>query len=85
MDDVDRTSVVESASSVIFSTDGEGQVTYANAAARELLGREPGEIVGTPCTAYVHPDDLTKTHEAWERVAAGERVCGAQLRVRHHR
>ena len=58
-------------------------MTYANAAARELLGREPGEIVGTPCTAYVHPDDLTKTHEAWERVAAGERVCGAQLRVRH--
>ncbi|MGB2710028.1 MAG: EAL domain-containing protein [Conexibacter sp.] len=36
----------------------DGTYRYASAAARELLGYEPSDLVGTWCYDYFHPDDV---------------------------
>jgi len=54
----------------------DGTYRYASAAARDLLGYEPEELVGTSAYDYFHPDDLPKVGIA-RRGALG----GAAFRV----
>lgn len=41
----------------IVCTDAEGRLSYTSAAVRDLLGYEPGELLGTEVLSLVHPDD----------------------------
>jgi PAS domain S-box-containing protein len=38
----------------------DGTYRYVSAAAKELLGYEPGELIGTSSSDYFHPDDVAK-------------------------
>jgi len=44
---------------------------YASAAAKELLGYEPDELVGTSAYDYFHPDDVAKVSLAHQSTLAG--------------
>jgi len=49
----------------------DGTYRFASAAARELLGYEPGELVGTWAYDYFHPDDVPKVSGVHRSVLDG--------------
>jgi PAS domain S-box-containing protein len=49
----------------------DGTYRYASAAAKELFGYEPSELVGTWAYDYMHPDDISKISLAHQSVLAG--------------
>jgi PAS domain S-box-containing protein len=49
----------------------DGTYRYASAAAKELLGYEPSELVGTWAYDYFHPDDVSNISLAHQSVLAG--------------
>ncbi len=50
-------SLIQNSSDVTMIIDEEGLYRYLSPAVTELLGYQPGELVGTRATDYVHPDD----------------------------
>ena len=50
-------SLIQNSSDVTMIIDEEGLYRYLSPAVTELLGYEPGELIGTRATDYVHPDD----------------------------
>lgn len=62
--------LAENASEVLMMTSSSRMVTYASAAAQEVLGRTPAELVGVVVLDLVHPDDralveAAMTHAEW--------------------
>jgi PAS domain S-box-containing protein len=49
----------------------DGTYRYASAAAKELLGYEPSELVGTWAYDYFHPDDVSRIALAHQSVLSG--------------
>jgi PAS domain S-box-containing protein len=49
----------------------DGTYTYASAAAKELLGYEPSELVGTWAYDHIHPDDINKISLVHQSALAG--------------
>lgn len=52
----------------------DGIIKYANPHAITILGYLPEEIIGTPMHNYIHPDELPKVVERYNRRMAGEEV-----------
>ncbi len=52
--------LVESIDQVIFSLDVKGTFTYVSPVVEKLSGYTPAEIVGSPFSRFVHPDDLAR-------------------------
>ena len=62
--------LAENASEVLIMTSSTRAVTYASAAAHDVLGRSPAELVGVAVLDLVHPDDralveAAMTHAEW--------------------
>ena len=66
----------------IIEGDKDGVMTFANAAWCGIAGVTPGDVVGKPLPALVHPDDLPVTTAAWERSIAEQRQYYHQVRMR---
>ncbi len=49
----------------------DGTYRYASAAAKELVGYEPSELIGTWAYDYFHPDDVSKISLAHQSALAG--------------
>ena len=49
--------LAENAGDLITSIDANGLRTYVSPSCRGLLGYEPGELIGEPAIAIIHPDD----------------------------
>ena len=59
-------------------------IEYVNPILAEIAGYTVEELVGTPFTHYVHPDDLPKVVDLYERRMAGEDVAPIyEIVVRH--
>jgi PAS domain S-box-containing protein len=63
--------LVENSTDLILVTDGEGRISYANRAARDLLGYEPEEMIGDSLAAYVAPEFEAEVASITERAARG--------------
>jgi PAS domain S-box-containing protein len=63
--------LVETSTDLILVTDGLGRISYANRAARELLGYEPEEMVGAGFAAFVAPQFEAEAASVAERAARG--------------
>ncbi len=50
-------SLIQNSSDTTMVIDDEGISTYASPAVTQLLGFEPGELIGLVATDFVHPDD----------------------------
>ncbi|KZE34325.1 diguanylate cyclase domain-containing protein [Crenobacter luteus] len=55
----------------ICVVDAEGRFLFVSAAAERIFGYTPGEMVGQPMTALIHPDDLDRTLQAARDIMAG--------------
>jgi two-component system NtrC family sensor kinase len=52
----------------------DGQVKYANSRQAEMWGGSVEEIIDTPFVNYVHPDDIPRIVDLYNRRTAGEKV-----------
>jgi len=49
-------------------------IKYINTRSSEMLGYPPKQMIGTPITEYIHPDELQRFIYRYERRMAGEHV-----------
>ncbi len=75
--------VVNHSPDVICTIDAEGIFTWINEASNRLWGYTPKEIIGTPFTNYVHPDDANKSLKISEAVMSGQTVFDFENRYIH--
>ncbi len=70
--DIDFKRVVDLAPVPMVWVDARGVLTYANAAAAELMGCTVEELVGSDSLTLYAPEDRQGAAELWERARAGE-------------
>jgi diguanylate cyclase (GGDEF)-like protein/PAS domain S-box-containing protein len=56
----------------VFVVDGDNQIVFVSDACEALLGYRADELIGTPITDYMHPDDLADTRDSILRVMDGQ-------------
>ncbi|QGT79395.1 diguanylate cyclase [Guyparkeria halophila] len=56
----------------VFVVDADNQIVFVSDACEALLGYRAEELIGTPITDYMHPDDLEATHDSIGRVMSGQ-------------
>ncbi len=56
----------------VFVVDQDNQIVFVSDACESLLGYLPNELIGTPITNYMHPDDLAATQDSIDRVMDGK-------------
>ncbi len=64
--------IVDESLDVICSLDREGRFVHVSAAAEQVWGYRPEELIGRVARDLTHSDDLERTREAMERVMQGE-------------
>src|SRR5881398_2478792 len=74
-------SLVDGVRDVIFALSPGGEVTSLNPAFEEMTGFPPGEWVGRPFEALVHPEDVPLALELFGRVLRGEPRPTIQFRI----
>jgi diguanylate cyclase (GGDEF)-like protein/PAS domain S-box-containing protein len=65
---------------MIMLVDGCGAVVRANAAARDVLGYAPRDLIGRPCREFLHPDDAAVFDTLLGGVRAGVPCREQELR-----
>ncbi len=74
-------SLVETSNDLIWSLDGEGRWTYANAAAaRRIYGREVAELLGRPLHELIAPEVRERDVAVFRRVQQGKAVYSYETR-----
>jgi PAS domain S-box-containing protein len=58
--------LVTSSPDLIWSADGEGRFTFMSDAVRDLLGREPEELIGHHFSEVIAPGSLAVATERWQ-------------------
>jgi diguanylate cyclase (GGDEF)-like protein/PAS domain S-box-containing protein len=56
----------------VFVVDGHDEIVFVSDACETLLGYRADEMIGTPITDYMHPDDLAATQASIYRVMNGQ-------------
>lgn len=56
----------------VFVVDRDNQIVFVSDACEALLGYLPCELIGTPITDYMHPDDLAITRASIMKVMNGQ-------------
>lgn len=72
--------LVENLDDVVYTVDPSGVITFVNSAVKRLFGYEPDELLGTPYTAFVHPDDVDAITDAFRDLLAN-RLYPSEYRV----
>jgi two-component system phosphate regulon sensor histidine kinase PhoR len=62
---------IENLNDVLFTVDNAGIFTYLNSAIEGITGYGRNEVLGTPFTKYIHPDDLQGLLKDMEETIAG--------------
>lgn len=75
--------VVRGAVEAIALVGPDGAVSYANPSWREMLGVEPGELVGGSLDRLTTPEDQPRLAAAVAGALAGTRAVGEHVRLRH--
>ncbi|MGE8498910.1 MAG: diguanylate cyclase domain-containing protein [Pseudomonas sp.] len=56
----------------VFVVGNDDQIVFVSDACNALLGYRADELIGTPITRYMHPDDLIATRASINRVMSGQ-------------
>ncbi|NWE39084.1 diguanylate cyclase [Pseudomonas yamanorum] len=56
----------------VFVVDSDNQIVFVSDACEALLGYRADELIGTPITNYMHPEDLARTRASIVRVMNGK-------------
>ena len=72
--------LVEDINDVIYALDADGILTYASPATEPFLGYHPREVMGRHYSSFIHPEDLPKLVQIFEKLLTGQRQV-AEYRV----
>ena len=77
--------IVENANDIFVLLDpATGKFSYLSPKVADLLGYTPDEMEGKSFEPFLHPDDISKCQEVFNRViTTGEKQLGVEHRVRH--
>jgi PAS domain S-box-containing protein len=75
--------LAEHAPELISEFDDRGRYTFANASFRDLLGRDPKSLIGTPPEPLIHPDDLAASRAGMAGAFLERGTARALHRLRH--
>jgi PAS domain S-box-containing protein len=78
-------SLIENTSDWIWELDEYGNFTYASPKARELLGYEPGELLGTSPFALMPDDEAARVAAVFEPIAAARQPFTGMENTNRHR
>ena len=56
----------------VFVVDADNQIVFVSDACEDLLGYRADELIGTPITDYMHPEDMPATRASMVRVMSGQ-------------
>ena len=74
----------DASSDMVQQLDLRGRRRYVSAAASEILGYEPADLVGTHPVEFIHPDDAERVGGWIDELLAGERDQARSIhRIRH--
>lgn len=65
--------------------DGSAVIRFADADICQILGFEPGELVGMRSLQLIHPDEQDRAVETWMDMVTRTGGAGTRLRARHRR
>jgi PAS domain S-box-containing protein len=74
-------SLVENINDVVLVLGREGRIEYVSPAISRQSGYTPEELTGRSFAEFVHPEDLQKILERWERLQLGEDLQGSDYRL----
>ena len=63
--------VMDQSLDIICSLDSEGRFLSVSAACERVWGYRPAELIGRPCTDFIHPDDVERTRGLAPELVAG--------------
>ena len=76
--------LLESCNEVVMVVDAAGAIQYENPGAGVVLGYGATERIGRSSFDFVHPDDVAKVRDAYQRILRGAgRQVQAEFRMRH--
>jgi PAS domain S-box-containing protein len=75
--------LADHAPELISEFDDRGRYTFANAAFRELLGRDPRSMLGTTPEELIHPEDLETSRRGLARALTRQSAASRLHRLRH--
>jgi PAS domain S-box-containing protein len=67
---------------MVFSAHPNGSIEFVNRRWLDFTGHNAGEVLDDAWRNIVHPDDLTRTAEAWQRGMASGQDVNMELRLR---
>jgi PAS domain S-box-containing protein len=77
--------VTDNATDLIVRLDLAGKLIYVSPSSRTVLGYAPEEMIGTPFTNYVHPDDVKPTTRAFKNLISDNPSLRAKIEYRARR
>lgn len=76
-------SLVENANDIIYRLTPDGAFAYVSPQWKWILGHEISEIIGKNFETFVHPEDLSKCRDYFEKIMDTGARIGMEYRVRH--
>lgn len=77
-------SLVENANDVIYSLTPKGEISYISPKFADVLGYNISDYMGKPFSLLMHPDDVKKSIELFQKgLKSGQRESGLEFRMRH--
>jgi diguanylate cyclase (GGDEF)-like protein/PAS domain S-box-containing protein len=74
-------SLVQNSSDMITVVDTDGRVLFETPSVTQVLGYQPGDLLGTDINRIVHPDDAASVHDSFVRVVR-EHMTTARVECR---
>jgi len=68
---------------IITEIDLDGTFSYVSPRVYNIFGYRPEEVIGNQFFGYIHPDDMPKIMEAFEKAVGGEEIVSEEYRIRH--
>ncbi len=75
--------LVENLADVVIELDDKGRLAWLSPSVATVLGRRPEDLVGTPATPLVHPDDLPAIIEGLAEAYETMEIVVFSYRLRH--
>lgn len=75
--------LAENTADLVTSLDANGVRTFVSPASRDILGREPSELMGVHVLDTAHPDDRGTVSEMLATLRSGQTVGGVRYRMPH--
>ncbi|MFX1283645.1 MAG: PAS domain S-box protein [Promethearchaeota archaeon] len=76
-------SLIDNLSDIVTELDSEGNFTFISPQVVDILGYKPEEEIGKNGFDFIHPDDLGKALELFQKVFTGEQIYNFEYRAKH--